>query len=651
MRSQPIDSRFALHWTRRDTLVLLFVILLAFTYRMVILAERAAAPPEISAVDPLPVGDQTGYYNNAAYGFDKGTYPPKTFFFQPGMSYFLRALMLLTGSKDLIVLRVVCIALASLNCGLMVFVGWFTTKRREVGYLSGLILALYPVASFYDTDFVIASQAIILTTLQVFAALWLWRKPRLWWGSILLGLAAGAGWLTRVEVLIIAPVMSLILIAIRRDLRVVLQISLAAILGLMVVAPAIQHNLRGGADGYYVTPVIWENLYRTNSRDAQGTYWLSNAFRSTNRGDYPRYLKLDIQLDPTRFVELMLYKTSLYFSNHEPGSNLDYYKMGEGASLALRINPIAKPILIAVFLFGLAQLLRRRQFAAFAFFSLTSLAFFLVVLVEYMVTRIYLPAVVMFIPPAAFGIISLYDALHEGRLRQLLLRSVPIFLLIGVFSYAVAWGASNLPNDPTVPELPAGAVAKHMIYDDVLELVGWQLRDQYSPRNVLSPTKPWVVTLYWRLLKDTEVDYSFSLKYLIGDDELTAVDFPIGHVVYPWVHTGELNPGKIYVEHVGLRVNHFNGPFEETGRIVLRVYPEKEWQNLLPAKDENGTDQGEIVLSRPAIRRGHGLSAIEADETHIRFSDELILRGWRIPENAAAGETIEVLTAWRTGEQ
>ena len=651
MMSQTASNQFVFHWTRQETLVLLCIVFLAFTYRMVILAERAAAPAEISAIDPLPIGDQTRYYNNAAFGFDNGTFPPSSFFFQPGMSYFLRALILLTGSTDLIVLRVICIALASLNCGLMVLVGWFASNRRIVGYLTGVIFALYPVSAFYDTDFVIASQAIILATLQLFGALWLWRKPRLWWGAVLLGLAAGAGMLTRVEVLIIAPAVSLALLAIRRDLRIVLQLSFAAILGILIVSPAIIHNWRGGLHCLCVTPVIWENLYRCNNRDTQGTYAKSNAFWTTNRGEYPHYLKLDIQLDPIRFVELMLYKTSLFFSNHEPGSNLDYYKMGEGASRALALNPLNKSILVAAFFFGLAQFYRTRRFAAFSLFTLTTLAFFLVVLVEYMVTRIYLPVVVLFTPAAAYGFVCLYDSVKEQRLFKLLRKSLFVLLAIATFSTAVSWGASNLPNDPTVPVLPDGAVPTYLRYDDALELVGYQLRDQYSPRNVLKSTKPWVVTLYWRLLKDVDINYSFSLKYLIDETEMTTVDFPIGHVVYPWVYTSNLVPGTIYAEHVGLRVNHFKGPFEETGRIELRVYPDKDWQQILPASDENGVEQEAIILARPAIRHGDGLSDFATDESQIRFGDELILRGWRFPESAPAGATVEVRTGWRTGAQ
>ena len=60
---------------------------------------------------------------------------------------------------------------------------------------------------------------------------------------------------------------------------------------------------------------------------------------------------------------------------------------------------------------------------------------------------------------------------------------------------------------------------------------------------------------------------------------------------------------------------------------------------------------GEIIIARPALRRGDGSSAIAEDEANIRFSEELILRGWRVPETGAAGDVIEILTAWRTAER
>lgn len=646
-------TQFLLHWTRKDTLALLLVILLAFSYRMIVLAERAAAPPEISAIDPLPVGgDQRTYYQQAL-GFATGTFPPRTFFYQPGIAYYLRGLMLLTGSESLILLRVVGILLAALNCGLMVITGWLATGRRAAGFLAGGILAIYPVTAFYDTDLVITSQAIILTSVQLFGTIWLWRRPQQWWGALLLGLAAGASVVTRIEVAIFAPVFSLWLLAVRRDRRSFLQITLATILALLIAMPFVLHNRRGGRDSFAITPLAEQEIYENNNRDTSGTSGSagpSNAARTTV-DDYLSYLRKDIHLDPQRFFELQLYKSAIFLSTHEPGNNLNYQLNGRQVSQALAWNSLNFPILLAAFLFGTAELFHKRKWALGSLLLSASLAYFSVVMLGAVLARITQPIHIVFIPAAAFGLLRIWDVYHGSKLRPLLLRSLPLLLCIGLLNTAATYGAQHLPRDPVVNTLPNGAVAQHLIYDDVLELVGWQLRDEYSPRNVLKPFQPWVVTLYWRLHQPVEIDYSFSLKYLIGDSELTSIDYPLGYIVYPRISTSEWQTGHIYVEHVGLRVNHFNGPFEQTGRILLRVYPEKEWQNLLPALDENGVDQGEIVLSRPAIRRGQGLSEIEADETHIQFSDELILRAWRIPDYATVGDTIEVLTAWRTGER
>ena len=643
-------SALGISLTRRDALTLLGIVLLAFAYRTVILAERAAALPEIGAIDPLPDGSDQRTYYYQALAFATGGFPPRTFYYQPGMAYYLRGVMLLTGSESLITLRVVGIALAALNCGLMVAVGWLATGRRAAGFLAGGILAIYPVAAFYDTDLVITSQALILATAQLLGAVWLWRRPGQWWGVLLLGLAAGAAAVTRIEVAILAPAFSLWLLAARRDARAVLQISLATIVALMIVTPFVQHNRRGGRDSVGITPVPEILIYHGNNRDASGTSAPSNASRTTSN-DYLAYLRKDIRLDPRRFVDLQLFKTALFLSDHEPGNNLNYRLNGVQPSQALAWNPLNFPILLAAFLFGISQLIGKRQLALASLLFLASLVFFSVIMVEIVLSRYFQPIIIIFLPAAAYGLVNLWDAASAGRLRRTLLHSLPILLGIVILSAATVYGTKRLPRDPVVAELPAGATPQHLLYDDTLELVGWQLRDEYSPRNVMAPFRPWVVSLYWRLREPVDIDYSFALKLLIDETELLSIDYPLGYIVYPRIFTSEWEPSQIYVEHVGLSVKQFEGPYEQTGRIELRVYREREWQDLLPAIDETGQQVGEIILARPALRRGDGSSAIAEDEANIRFSEELILRGWRAAETGAAGEETEILTAWRTAER
>src|SRR3954470_18168629 len=94
-----------LTFTRRDILIALAIILLAFAYRTVIIVDRAAAPADQSAWEPTSTGgDQGVYYRNIAQ-YQAGTFPPPTFFFQPGMSWFLIGASSLLGTDNLAVLR------------------------------------------------------------------------------------------------------------------------------------------------------------------------------------------------------------------------------------------------------------------------------------------------------------------------------------------------------------------------------------------------------------------------------------------------------------------------------------------------------------------------------------------------------------------
>ena len=572
--NQPNQSLLGLHWSKQDTVVLLFIILLAFTYRMVVLAERAAAPPEIGAIDPLPVGSDQGTYYSQARAFATGEFPPSTFYYQPGMAYYLRGVMLFTGSESLIVLRVAGIILAALNCGLMVLTGWLATGRRAVGFLAGGILAIYPVVAFYDTDLVITSQAVILTTMQLLGTILLWRRPNLWWAALLLGVAAGASAVTRIEVAIFAPVFSLWLLAVRRDRRSFLQIGLATFVALLIVTPFVLHNRRGGRDSLGITPVPEILIYLGNNRDTAGTAAPSNASRTTSN-DYLAYLRKDIRLDPRRFIDLQLFKAALFLSDHEPGNNINYQTNGVQASKALAWNPLNFPILLAGSLFGFSQLIRKRKRKLASLLFSAGLVFISIIMLEIMLSRYFQPIIIILIPAAAYGLLSVWDAARDGKLRRTLLYSSPVLSGIAILSAAAIYGVQHLPRDPVVDTLPSGAIAQNLMYDDVLELVGWQFRDEYSPRNVMKPFHPWVVTLYWRLHQPVEIDYSFSLKFLMDDAELVSIDYPLGYIVYPRIFTSELDTGLIYVEHVALSVKKFDVPYERTGRIVLRFIPNK----------------------------------------------------------------------------
>ncbi len=633
-------------FTRRDWLIALLIIALAFSYRLVIILDRATAPDNVAAFDPLPAGaDQQTYIDNLR-GFANGSYPPAKFYFQPGLPYFLRFASAVMGTTNLGALRVFTAAFAAINCGLMIAVGRLATGQRAVGVGAGLILALYPVSAFYDTDFVITSQAVILATLALFSTLWLWRRPQQWAGAVLLGLSAGAAVVTRLEVAALAVVCGLWLLAVCRNRRAIVQVGLALMLSLTVVMPVILHNRAGGAD-YLITPVGPEELYRGNSRDAAGTRGPSIAAETTHY-DYFKFLVNDIALDPGRFAELLLRKVALFWSNIEPGNNLNYELQGRRVSPALAWNFLNFSILFAASSYGFIVLIRERQQAIAALLVLASLGFMAAVMLIWVEARVRTPVIVLLIPAAAYGIAHLFALMRSQPPRRTIQHVLPIALSIGVLLILINVAVHQLPHKVTVNELPASAVATHVVYDNVLELVGFEIQAEYSPPHILTPFKPYVVTLYWRLLEPTATDYSFALKYLIDSAQEMGIDRPIGMVVYPQVTTSELQPDRIYVEHVGLSYRRFDGPLEISGFLELTVYPERDFLSSLPAIDTTGYQQNTLVLARPAVRAGNGKTRFADVDKQIEFGDVLLLNDWQLPQAAAPGEDIEIITGWQS---
>jgi hypothetical protein len=273
------------------------------------------------------------------------------------------------------------------------------------------------------------------------------------------------------------------------------------------------------------------------------------------------------------------------------------------------------------------------------------------VLLIWVEARLRTPVIVTMIPTAAYGAVRLVELLRTQPFRLTVRQTLPIVVGIAILLLLVQLGFDHLPRKLTTDRLPANATATQVIYDGVLELVGWQTQEQYSPQNIITPFTPYVVTLYWRVLEPTPIDYSFALKYLLDGEQIVGVDRPVGTVVFPGRRTSQFVPGTIYVEHVGLSYPAFDGPAEQTGTLELTVYPERDFATTLPGITADGSANPAISLGQPAIRYGDGYPQTLASAENIRFGEVLVLTGWQIPPTAAPGETITIDTVWQTTDQ
>ncbi|MBO9309274.1 MAG: glycosyltransferase family 39 protein [Chloroflexi bacterium] len=632
-----------LTFSPRDIATVLLIIGVAFAFRAIIIYERAAAPDNAGNFDPLPIGSDQSYYYWSIFGFRSGEFPPQAFYFQPGMSYFLIGLSYILNTTNLAVLRFAISALGAINCGLLYALVQLAFGNHAISAISSAILAIYPVIAFHDTDFTVVSPATVLLSLALFGALWMYRKPEQWLGALLIGLAIGAGLTMRPEVAVTSSLLMVYLTIIRwRARRSVVPFVLCSLVALAIVAPIAIHNIRGGAS-HLITPMGGAAIYNGFNRDASGVC-IGTRADFTTRFDHFHFLRLDIQLEPARFVELILRKIGLFFSATEPGNNLDYTQSGENVSALLRMNPLDFRILIALTIFGVVAAWRRRE-PTLPFFLLACVGMFSMTMLLWIESRIRTPIVAAMIPLSAYGLVDIFRHCRQVSFWR---RCAAILALLSI-GFALSWWAeNNLPRKVTLSSLPKGAQPLGAVYNQELHLVGYRIQDQYTHRGRFEPFRPYVVTLYWKLERPTQIDYSFSLKLVVAGEEVESFDHPIGFVNYPPLPTSKWQHGLIYVEHIGMSVRRFDVPTEVSGYLWLDVYPGRNASYLF---DPAGSARP-LTLARPAIVWGAGqFLTLNADSFEpIRFGD-LLLQAWRLPESARGGQVVEVELGWRSTDR
>ena len=635
----------AVSFKRREIGIILLIIALAFSYRFVIIWDRAVAPENSGNFDPLPSGsDQLTYYSTI-FDFHAGTYPPPTFFYQPGISYFLIGLTSLIDSTNLLVIRLALAAFASINCGLLYAVTRLAFDSRRISTIAAVILAFYPVGAFYDTDLVITSQAIILLTIASLGALWMYRMPRRWIGALLLGIVIGFGAITRLEIAVSAFALTawLLIVGLTRKSSL-LPFALTLLVAVGFIAPVALHNRQGGAE-YLITPVGAVAIYVGFNRDGNGTAFATRADFTTHF-DYYHYLALDVQLEPRRFVELVLRKMGLFFSATEPGNNLNYMIAGENVSPVLRFNPLDFRVLIVLTAFGIVALWREKRAQLLPFLVVCGSMFGMTMLI-YVEARIRDPIIAAMIPVAAYGVDNLWQGFRRPAFWK---QRLPLIVVLAI-ALILAWAAENhLPRKVTTNSLPLTAQPVNALYNDELRLVGYRIEDQYTDRGHFEPFRPYVVTLFWMLERPTSIDYSYALKFVIDSQAIDQFDYPLGYVNYPQIGTSDWNVGTIYVEHIGMAVKTFEAPTEISGHFWLEVYPERNADQLL---EPVGAGMSPLELARPAVIWGPGFfptlnPAIIDQQQDVNFGDLLVLQGWTLPDVGHPGEVTTIKLGWQT---
>ncbi len=190
-----------------------------------------------------------------------------------------------------------------------------------------------------------------------------------------------------------------------------LPFALTVLVVIAFIAPVALHNRQGGGD-YMITPVGATAIYVSFNRDGSGIAFTSRA-DFTTRFDYYHFLALNIQLEPLRFVELVLRKIGLFFSAIELGNNLNYMLAGEIISPILRFNPFDFRVLFVLTTFGIMALWREKRALLIPFFVICGGMFFMTMLI-YVEARIRTPIIAAMVPLAAYGIHNLWQGFRRS---------------------------------------------------------------------------------------------------------------------------------------------------------------------------------------------------------------------------------------------
>ena len=608
--------------------------------RTVVLQNRAQGDPLFL---PLPAGSDQRTYIRSALAYEDGQFPTAPFRYQPGFIYVLVAIRKLVGT-NLIVDRFALVLLNSLACGLMVGVGWLLTRRRWGGLLCGLLYAVYPVAIFYSTEFLLEGLALFYTCLFLF--LTLWQRERLsFWRTALIGLVIGLVTITRTNLalLLVAWLLWLFLIAPRRR-QAITHAAVSLVFMALMIAPVTLWNFKMGSQ-QLITNVGTDEIHRADSRDSDGTYLSVYNARRMVADDYAGALLNDIKRDPLHFIAIQVRKFGLYWSDAEPANNIDYYENGEAVSPLLRTIPLDFRILAALGLLGTFVLWLSNRRAGL-YLASVHLLIFAGVFIIWVVSRVRLPAVAPLIATAAYLPVWLWDQRHLGARKRLLLQIAPALAVVAALLIFCSWAIDHALVKHPLTQLPADVHSEHIVFDDDLMLLGWRTFSEWSSaeQGWAVPRDSYGVELFWQVLEPTDKDYNAYITYIQNGKRYASHDAVIGMVSPPPLPTSRWKVGEIYSEIMGFRFP-YEFPEIRTGQIHLGVYLAQgaltSFNRVITHVNitSDPSANSDLILQSMAVYDpGVPLKALPGlTETPLVFGDQLALKGVRLPDVSSPG--------------
>ena len=437
--SAPLDSR---QTTRRETIILLAIVLVALVLRVIYILETRANPYfDEPVMDPL-------YHLEWARALAAGEdFQAGPFFRAPLYPWFLGTALRFFG-ESLLWPRLLQAGLGALSTWLAYLVGRRAFEGRA-GLVAAFFVATNWVLIYFDGELLIPTLSIPLNLLALWFSLGLVERPTSRSAGAA-GLAWGAAALARPNVLLFMPLLFFwVLWRARPRWGAGLWRGLALFGGVMMpILPITFYNLTVGGDQVLVSSQAGVNLWIGNNPESDGStaivpgtrpqWWdgyhdsIALAERAEGRELRPSEVSAhysakawDFLLeDPARALRHFAWKFRLFWSDWELGNNADVHFFASRYSSLEAFLPPSFGLLAPLGLIGFFLCLRRpsRTFPLWGFF----LAYVASVVLFFVCSRYRAPVLPILSIFSGQALVVAWDSLRARRHAALLWAALPL---------------------------------------------------------------------------------------------------------------------------------------------------------------------------------------------------------------------------------
>lgn len=430
---------------KKGTLYLFLVFAVAFAIRLIHLNSYTSYP----AFD-LPLGGHAAYVKTALKIISGDIYGGREIFYDnsPIYSYILAGIFKIFGI-DFYAVRFFQIIIGSINCYLIGLIARHYFGIRA-GLISGGIASIYGPLIFYDAEIIVLPWVVFFCLVSMVIII----RNRLgtWPRTCLAGLLLGAAIMGRPNLILFPALLALYFIFGKSHLRAALRIrSYAWLLVGVIIIPGLFMarnyavsreifflNPSGGPNFYFghhkgASPIFSENLnfggaillkYREK---AEADLKRSLSPKEASDYWYKKGLRFIIE-NPGEELKLMLKKTLFFLNDTEMPTYFNYY-FNRDYSVVLKNWVLTFGLIFPLSMLGFVSTLRRgRELMVLHLFFLTS---FLSVLIIFVISRLRIPAIPVFIVFAGVGILTVIEWCKDAKFKPL--------VLAGLFMAPLYW--------------------------------------------------------------------------------------------------------------------------------------------------------------------------------------------------------------------